>query len=166
MFVFAFTHWHSKCASGDPLSDSSGFVWLLFALPLFINALEEHCLLPFKLDVSYLAITTREYWSFTGSLHQPAFHKHIFLHPSSTFFPHPDSTPFLFSTLLSPSPPAFASCYLSKIVLDFQIHQMFSVQQDSRSEAVGGRTFKLFISHLPSVANLGASAMNKASASW
>lgn len=109
-------------------------------------------------------LSTLLLFPFTGRLHEPAFHKHIFLHLSSTILLHTDTTPSL-STLLSPSPPAFSSCYLSKSVLHFQIGQMFSIQQYSRSGAVGCRTLKLLISHLAWVANLRAFAMNDVGAS-
>lgn len=63
------------------LSDSLGFAWLLFVLPLFINALEEHCLLQFKLDISYLVITI---WEHCCSF--PLRDPFISLHFTNTFF--------------------------------------------------------------------------------
>lgn len=97
---------------------------------------------------------------FMGPLLEPRTH----FSTSLLFFLSP-SRPSLFSTLFSPSPSAFSSCYLSKSVLPFQIHQMFSIQQCSRSGAVGCRTSKLLISLLVSVLNLRASAMNNRGAS-
>lgn len=72
--------------------------------------------------------------------------------------------PSLFPTLLSPSPAALASCYLSKSVLHFQICQMFSVQQYPGSRPIGCRTPKLLISYLASLDNLKVSAMKEVGA--
>lgn len=154
-FLFVFTHWHSSS-----LSDSSVFVWSFFGLTLFISALEEHCLLQFKLDISCPAIPIQEKCS---SFPMRSLHSHISKPLFSISLLHL-FTPSLFPTLLSSSPPALASCYLSKSVLHFWIHQMFSIQQLPGSRSIGCRTLKLLISPLASLDNLKVSAMKEMSA--
>lgn len=164
--MFAFPQWHTKCENGDlQPSDSLVVVWFLFILLLVTKTLKQHYFLQFKLDISCLAIIecTLFLLPFMEPLCEPAFYKHNFpMFLSSASLPHPVCTPSSLSTLFPPSPPpAFSCCYLPNSVLHFQICQMFSIQQHSRSGAVFCRTVKLFISHLSLIADFRASATSK-----
>lgn len=72
-------------------------ICLIVICAVFIDKCpKEHCLPQFKPDISCVAIPIQEKcFSFpTGSLHQPTFQNHIFLHFSSTSLPHPSSQPY------------------------------------------------------------------------